>query len=55
MTSVDSQQSSDVFRLMLYHDLTMNSYAEFGVTISITLFLFSFVRFFLYRVDCHLY
>jgi len=31
MTSVDSQQSSDVFRLMLYQDLTMNSYAEFGV------------------------
>lgn len=51
MTSVDSQQSSDVFRLMLYHDLTMNSYAEF---LCITLFLFSFVCF-LYRVDCHLY
>jgi len=54
MTSVDSQQSSDVFRLMLYQDLTMNSYAEFGVTISITLFLFSCV-FSLHRVDFHLY
>lgn len=42
MTSVDSQQSSDVFRLMLYHDLTMNSYAEFGVLLCFCFLLFVF-------------